>query len=108
MSQIEKHVMRPLEARTFDIDFSGYLYDGASITGATATVSTKLGGTVLTAGSPVVSGDVVYILLTAQSGAAIAPDRHSVKLAISIDNPSSVPDETPIHTIEISIRVTDD
>lgn len=108
MTQIEKHVMRPEEARTFDVDLADYLYDGASISSASAAVTTKLGGTALTVGAPVVSGSVVYVKLTAQAGAALTPDRHIVKLSIPIDNPASVPDETPIHTIEISIRESDD
>lgn len=108
MTQIEKHVMRPGESRTFDVELSEYLYEGATIGTVSADVSTKLGGTALTAGSPVVSGSVVYVKLTCQAGAALAPDRHSVKLSIPIDNPSTVPDETPIHTIEISIRESDD
>lgn len=108
MTQIEKHVMRPGESRTFDVDLSAYLYDGATLSSASATVTTKLGGTPLTAGSPVVSGSVVYVKLTAQSGAALAPDRHSVKLSIPIDNPATIPDETPTHTIEIMLRESDD
>jgi hypothetical protein len=50
----------------------------------------------------------VYVKLTAQSGAALAPDRHSVKLSIPIDNPATIPDETPTHTIEIMLRESDD
>jgi len=108
MTQIEKHVMRPGESRTFDVDISEYLYEGATLTSATHTIATKLGGTALTVTSPVVSGSVAYVKLTAQSGAALAPDRHIVKLSLVIDNPATIPDETPIHTIEISIRESDD
>lgn len=108
MTHIEKHILRPGESRTFDVELSDYLYEGATISSASAAVTTKLGGTALTVGSPVVSGSVVYVKLTAQAGAALAPDRHVVKLSLPIDNPATIPDETPIHTIEISIRESDD
>lgn len=109
MTTIEKHVMRPGESRTFDIDLSEYLYDGATVSSPTASVSMRLGGTALTVASPLqVIGSVVYVKLTAQAGAALAPDRHSVRISLPIDNPSTIPDETPIHTIEIMLREYDD
>lgn len=107
MTTIEKHTMRPGESRTFDIDLSDYLYDGATIGTVSAAVTMRRGGTPITAGSPVVIDSVVYIALTAGSGAALAPDIHSVALTIPIDNPTTVPDESPKHILEIVIRSTD-